>query len=125
MCYRQSHVNLLHLFQKSQPNGRAVVEPQEEAIVTEEIVPHHHPPTPEVKTEKAAEVIHCSNTIIAGQIHIDFTYYIYHNETPLIGSLGSFTIKACAFSLSHSSDVTTAAGSVRFQFQTCRSSTVS
>lgn len=44
-------------FQKSQPNGRAIAEPQEEAIASEEIVPHHQPPPPEVKPEKVAEVI--------------------------------------------------------------------
>ncbi|XP_071325346.1 protein LYRIC-like isoform X2 [Trachinotus anak] len=37
---------------KAQPNGRAVAEPQEEAIVSEEIVPHHQPLPPEVKAEK-------------------------------------------------------------------------
>ncbi|XP_056237350.1 protein LYRIC-like isoform X4 [Seriola aureovittata] len=41
---------------KAQPNGRAVAEPQEEAIVSEEIVPHHQPLPPEVKAEKVAEV---------------------------------------------------------------------
>ncbi|GLD48677.1 protein LYRIC-like protein [Lates japonicus] len=40
---------------KAQANGRAVSEPQEEAIVSEEIVPHHQPLPPEIKTEKAAE----------------------------------------------------------------------
>uniref|UniRef100_A0A1A7Y9E7 Metadherin b n=1 Tax=Iconisemion striatum TaxID=60296 RepID=A0A1A7Y9E7_9TELE len=40
---------------KAQPNGRAIAEPQEEAIVSEELVPHHHTP-PEVKTEKASEI---------------------------------------------------------------------
>ncbi|KAK5862791.1 hypothetical protein PBY51_018151 [Eleginops maclovinus] len=40
----------------SQPNGRAVAEPQEEAIVSEEIVPHHQTPPPESKAEKAAEL---------------------------------------------------------------------
>ncbi|KAM4633542.1 protein LYRIC-like isoform 2-T2 [Polymixia lowei] len=42
--------------QTAQPNGRAVAEPQEEAIVPEEIVPHHQPPQPEVKAEKVSEV---------------------------------------------------------------------
>ncbi|KAG7237305.1 hypothetical protein INR49_032488 [Caranx melampygus] len=41
---------------KAQPNGRAVAEPQEEAIVSEEIVPHHQPLPSEVKAEKVAEV---------------------------------------------------------------------
>ncbi|XP_068590670.1 protein LYRIC-like [Cebidichthys violaceus] len=41
---------------KAQPNGRAVAEPQEEAIASEEIVPHHQPPTPEVKAEKVSEL---------------------------------------------------------------------
>ncbi|KAI9520784.1 hypothetical protein NQZ68_013189 [Dissostichus eleginoides] len=41
---------------KSQPNGRAVAEPQEEAIESEEIVPHHQTPPPESKAEKAAEL---------------------------------------------------------------------
>lgn len=41
---------------KAQPNGRAVPEPQEEAIASDEIVPHHQPLTPEVKAEKAAEL---------------------------------------------------------------------
>ncbi|XP_034384606.1 protein LYRIC-like isoform X2 [Cyclopterus lumpus] len=41
---------------KAQPNGRAVAEPQEEAIASEEIVPHHQTPTPEVKAEKVAEL---------------------------------------------------------------------
>ena len=45
------------VFQKAQSNGRAVAEPQEEAIVSEEIVPHHQPPPQVVKTEKVAEVI--------------------------------------------------------------------
>ncbi|XP_024861067.1 protein LYRIC-like isoform X2 [Kryptolebias marmoratus] len=40
---------------KAQPNGRAVAEPQEEAIVSEEIVPHHQPAPPEGRTEKTAE----------------------------------------------------------------------
>lgn len=43
--------------QKAQPNGRAVAEPQEEAIVSEETVPHHQPPPPEAKAEKVVEVI--------------------------------------------------------------------
>ncbi|XP_051813135.1 protein LYRIC-like isoform X2 [Acanthochromis polyacanthus] len=38
-----------------QPNGRAVAEPQEEAIVSEEILPHHQPPPAEVKAEKVTE----------------------------------------------------------------------
>lgn len=41
---------------KAQPNGRAVAEPQEEAIVSEEILPHHQPPPAEVKAEKVTEV---------------------------------------------------------------------
>ncbi|KAM3873492.1 protein LYRIC-like [Diretmus argenteus] len=42
---------------KAQPNGRAVAaEPQEEAIVSEEIVPHHQPSPPEIKAEKVSEV---------------------------------------------------------------------
>ncbi|KAI4811945.1 hypothetical protein KUCAC02_014806 [Chaenocephalus aceratus] len=41
---------------KSQPNGRAVAESQEEAIESEEIVPHHQTPPPESKAEKAAEL---------------------------------------------------------------------
>lgn len=41
---------------KAQSNGRAVAEPQEEAIVSEETVPHHQPPQPEVKAEKVAEL---------------------------------------------------------------------
>lgn len=41
---------------KAQPNGRAVAEPQEEAIVPEEMVPHHQTPPPEAKAEKIAEV---------------------------------------------------------------------
>ncbi|XP_056300475.1 protein LYRIC-like isoform X1 [Pseudoliparis swirei] len=43
------YICYLHSFQKAQPNGRAVAEPQEEAIASEETVPHHQPPTPEVK----------------------------------------------------------------------------
>uniref|UniRef100_A0A4W6F3F8 Uncharacterized protein n=1 Tax=Lates calcarifer TaxID=8187 RepID=A0A4W6F3F8_LATCA len=46
-----------------QANGRAVSEPQEEAIVSEEIVPHHQPLPLEIKTEKAAEVICCTKDI--------------------------------------------------------------
>ncbi|XP_075952679.1 protein LYRIC-like isoform X2 [Anarhichas minor] len=34
---------------KAQSNGRAAAEPQEDAIASEEIVPHHQSPTPEVK----------------------------------------------------------------------------
>ncbi|TNN72916.1 Protein LYRIC [Liparis tanakae] len=34
---------------KAQPNGRAVAEPQEEAIASEETVPHHQSPATEVK----------------------------------------------------------------------------
>uniref|UniRef100_A0A665TTU0 Protein LYRIC-like n=1 Tax=Echeneis naucrates TaxID=173247 RepID=A0A665TTU0_ECHNA len=41
---------------KAQPNGRAVAEPQEETIASEEIVPHHQPLPAEVKAEKALEV---------------------------------------------------------------------
>ncbi|XP_068425892.1 protein LYRIC-like isoform X2 [Clinocottus analis] len=41
---------------KAQPNGRAVAEPQEEAIASEKTVPHHQPPTPEVNAEKVAEL---------------------------------------------------------------------
>lgn len=52
-------------FQKAQANGRAVAEPQEEAIVSEEIVPHHQPPPPEVKAEKVAEVIRCTKDTTA------------------------------------------------------------
>ena len=37
-----------------------MAEPQEEAIVSEEIVPHHQPPPQVVKTEKVAEVICCT-----------------------------------------------------------------
>ncbi|XP_067365044.1 protein LYRIC-like isoform X2 [Channa argus] len=40
---------------KSQPNGRAVAEPQVEAIESEETLPHHPPPQ-EAKADKAAEV---------------------------------------------------------------------
>lgn len=40
---------------KAQPNGRAIAEPQEEAIPAEERVPPHQPPPPEVKNEKIAE----------------------------------------------------------------------
>lgn len=40
---------------KAQSNGRAVAEPQEEAIVSEEIVPHHQPLPTEIKSEKVAE----------------------------------------------------------------------
>uniref|UniRef100_A0A3P8SFN8 Metadherin a n=1 Tax=Amphiprion percula TaxID=161767 RepID=A0A3P8SFN8_AMPPE len=40
---------------KAQPNGRAVAEAQEEAIVSEEIVPHQQPPPAEVKAEKVTE----------------------------------------------------------------------
>ncbi|XP_041844146.1 protein LYRIC-like [Melanotaenia boesemani] len=40
---------------KSQPNGRAIAEPQEEAISAEEIVPPHQSPPPEVKNDKIAE----------------------------------------------------------------------
>ncbi|XP_068180476.1 protein LYRIC isoform X5 [Antennarius striatus] len=40
---------------KAQSNGRAIAEPQEEAIVSEEIVPHQQPPPSEVKPEKAGE----------------------------------------------------------------------
>lgn len=46
-------------FQKAQSNGRAVAEPQEEAILSEKLVPHHQPPPSEVKAEKVAEVINC------------------------------------------------------------------
>lgn len=59
MCLGPLHF----VFQKAQPNGRAVAEPQEEAIVSEEIVPHHQPPPPEVKAEKVAEVISCTKDI--------------------------------------------------------------
>lgn len=41
---------------KAQPNGRAVAEPQVEAIETEETVPHHHSLPPEAKADKVAEV---------------------------------------------------------------------
>ncbi|CAB1421916.1 unnamed protein product [Pleuronectes platessa] len=44
---------------KAQSNGRAVSEPQEEVEevnVSEETVPHHPPPAPEVKAEKGAEI---------------------------------------------------------------------
>ncbi|CAN9514024.1 unnamed protein product [Ophioblennius macclurei] len=41
---------------KAQPNGRAVSEPQEEAMVPEETVPHQQAPPAEAKAEKAAEV---------------------------------------------------------------------
>nr|XP_020467333.1 protein LYRIC-like [Monopterus albus] len=41
---------------KAQPNGRAVEEPQGEAIVSEDIMPHQQQPPPEVKAEKATEV---------------------------------------------------------------------
>ncbi|XP_023127234.2 protein LYRIC isoform X2 [Amphiprion ocellaris] len=40
---------------KAQPNGRAIAEAQEEAIVSEEIVPHQQPPPAEVKAEKVTE----------------------------------------------------------------------
>ncbi|XP_029694682.1 protein LYRIC-like isoform X2 [Takifugu rubripes] len=40
---------------KTQSNGRAVAEPQEEAKVSEELVPHHQPPPSEVKAEKIPE----------------------------------------------------------------------
>ena len=53
--------------QAAQPNGRAVGESQEEAILSEEIVPHHHPPSPEVKAEKAAEVTSCGHKVKAMQ----------------------------------------------------------
>lgn len=43
--------------QKAQSNGGAVAEPQEEAIVPEEIVPHHQQPPSQVKAEKIAEVV--------------------------------------------------------------------
>uniref|UniRef100_A0A3Q1EMY4 Metadherin b n=1 Tax=Acanthochromis polyacanthus TaxID=80966 RepID=A0A3Q1EMY4_9TELE len=49
---------------KAQPNGRAVAEPQEEAIVSEEILPHHQPPPAEVKAEKVTEVISKCATIL-------------------------------------------------------------
>lgn len=42
--------------QAAQPNGRAVAEPQEEAILAEESVPHHQAPPPEVKAEPVSEV---------------------------------------------------------------------
>lgn len=41
---------------KSQSNGRAVAEPQEEATAAEELVPHQQPPPAEVQPEKMAEV---------------------------------------------------------------------
>lgn len=44
-------------FQKAQPNGRAVSEPQEEATVSEETVPHHQQPPAEGQAEKIPEVI--------------------------------------------------------------------
>lgn len=45
------------VYQKTQSNGRAVPEPQEEAIVSEELVPHHQPPPSEIKAEKIPEVM--------------------------------------------------------------------
>ncbi|KAM9851657.1 uncharacterized protein ACBR49_004813 isoform 2-T2 [Aulostomus maculatus] len=44
------------LEKKAQPNGRTVAEPQDEAMVSEEIVPHHQPPPAEAKSEKIADV---------------------------------------------------------------------
>ena len=58
-----STFSFIWCFQKAQPNGRAVAGPQEEAIVSEEIVPHHQPPPLEAKAEKVAEVIYCTNDI--------------------------------------------------------------
>lgn len=60
------HFIFTYSFQKAQPNGRAVAEPQEETMVSEEIVPHHHPPQPEVKADKVAEVICCTDDIWHG-----------------------------------------------------------
>ena len=63
ICLDPLHLFFMCVLQKAQPNGRAVAEPQEEAIVSEEIVPHHQPPPPEVKAEKVAEVISCTKDI--------------------------------------------------------------
>ncbi|KAM7382442.1 hypothetical protein PAMP_002170 [Pampus punctatissimus] len=41
---------------KAQPNGRAVGEPQEDAVVSGDTVPHHQPPPPEAKADKASEI---------------------------------------------------------------------
>uniref|UniRef100_UPI0037E73EC9 protein LYRIC-like n=1 Tax=Semicossyphus pulcher TaxID=241346 RepID=UPI0037E73EC9 len=41
---------------KAQPNGRAVTEPHEEAIMSKESVPYHHSPPPEAKAEKVTEL---------------------------------------------------------------------
>lgn len=63
-------------FQKPQPNGRAGAEPQEEAMVSEETVPHHHSPPPEVKTEKAAEVLLMGHEYLALNHLITVTYVL-------------------------------------------------